>query len=57
MENIWLWVSERLPHRLVLWCYIRVINNAWAKRGNIVPEQVSYYKEYDEWEKRLGSKE
>lgn len=48
-EKLCWWVAHKLPHKIVLLCYIRVISHAWAKKGSTVPDDYRYKECYDAW--------
>lgn len=48
-SGLWRWIAHRLPRRLALFVYIRVMAEAWAAT-NKSPDEITYEEAYKIWE-------
>lgn len=46
-HGLWQWLAWKMPHRLVLWCFIRVCANAGT---DVPPDKITYDLAYKRWE-------
>jgi hypothetical protein len=52
-EGLWRRIAWKLPHQLVLWCFIRVMGNV-KMTGTKGPDDITYSEAYKAWEGTEG---
>jgi hypothetical protein len=48
--GLWQWLAGKLPRRLVLFAFVRVMSHAWVETGK-TPDAITYEEAYKAWEK------